>query len=68
MKKLYLFSGDEKYIEKCKKFFNYFEINIIDKKLHGCNYSNMIKLNKILHFGFVCRKFYKEKKMKNIVQ
>lgn len=32
MKKLYLFSGDEKYIEKCKKFFNYFEINIIDKK------------------------------------
>lgn len=33
MKKLYLFSGDEKYIEKCKKFFNYFEISIIDKKV-----------------------------------
>ena len=35
MKKLYLFSGDEKYIEKCKKFFNYFEINIIDKKSYN---------------------------------
>lgn len=32
MKKLYLFNNDDKYIEKCKNFFNYFEIEIVDRK------------------------------------
>ena len=53
MKKLYLFSGDEKYIEKCKKFFNYFEINIIDKKAIMENVD--IETSNILYNDYVNR-------------